>query len=389
MVFENIEKRLKELNLSDEQVNKLLKFDSVQKAEIELDGKKYPAWRIRHNVNLGPGKGGIRFHENVSEDEVKSLAFWMSIKNSLAGLPFGGAKGGIKINPKLLSKKQLEELSRKYMQKFYKYVGQDLDVPAPDVNTTPEIMAWMLDEYEKITKRKEPAMITGKPVENGGIELRATSTANGGLTIVMEFLKKINKKDLTFAVQGFGNAGRFISSMLHENDFKVVAVSDSRSGIYSEDGLDIPEVIKVKDGSGSVSSYSGNKITNDELLELNVDVLILAALENQIRKDNADKINASFIVELANGPITSDADDILDSKGIIIIPDILANSGGVIGSYFEWHYNKTGELLSEDKFKKMLKDNFNKVHSRSEKNNISMRKAAYLIAIERILCINI
>ncbi|MCD6476823.1 MAG: Glu/Leu/Phe/Val dehydrogenase [Candidatus Aenigmarchaeota archaeon] len=388
MVFENIEKRLRELDLSEDEIKELLKFDSIKYSELEVDGKKYPAWRIRHNTNLGPGKGGIRFHQNVSEDEVKSLAFWMSIKNSLAGLPFGGAKGGVKVNSKELTKEQLEKLSREYIRAFYKYLGQYTDIPAPDVNTTSEIMGWMLDEYEKLTGKKEPGMITGKPVDMGGIEFRKDSTSKGGFIMLNEFLSKVDSGK-NVVIQGFGNAGSYVALMLYKNGFNIIAVSDSKGAIFNKDGLDIPKVIEEKNKTKTVTTYNANKITNKELLELDTDILILAALENQITKENVNNIKAKYIVELANGPITAEADNILYDRGIIILPDVLANSGGVVGSYFEWMQNVTGEKIEynelEKEFEKIMKNNFNKVYNYSNENNISMRKAAYIIAIKRIL----
>ncbi|HDI02709.1 MAG TPA: Glu/Leu/Phe/Val dehydrogenase, partial [Candidatus Aenigmarchaeota archaeon] len=249
MVFENVFKTLKKVSkvmkLSEVEMKVLTSFKRIKKEEIVVGGEVYEAWRIVHNDALGPGKGGIRFHPNVSEDEVKSLAFWMSIKNSLAGLPYGGAKGGVKLNPKILTREEIEKISREYIRKFYEVLGEDKDIPAPDVNTNSEIMGWMLDEYEKIKGKHEPAMITGKPLSLGGCKFRQTSTSKGGYIIFKEMLEREEKKDVTIAVQGFGNAGYNFAKFAFNDGFKVVAVSDSKGGIYDPEGLNIDEVKKV------------------------------------------------------------------------------------------------------------------------------------------------
>ncbi len=393
MVFENISKTFKKVSdlMELNQVeNKVIKsFKRIKKEVIEVNGKKYDSWRIVHNDSLGPGKGGIRFHPNVSEDEVKSLAFWMSIKNSLAGLPYGGAKGGVKLNPKEMTKDEIEEVSRQFIRKYYDFLGQDIDIPAPDVYTNSEIMGWMLDEYEKIKKEHEPGMITGKPLELQGCELRKRATAKGGYIVFKEMVSKLKNKDVTIAVQGFGNAGYNFAQMAHNDGFKVVAVSDSKGGTQEMKGLNISKIKKVKDEKGSVIDYDTKKITNEELLEMNVDFLVLAALENQITKDNVDKVNADFIIELANGPVTSDASEYLYNKGKTVVPDILANAGGVIGSYFEWVQNKIGNIFEEEyleeRLENKMKCNFHKVYNMHLEKNIDMRTSAYLIAVGRIL----
>ncbi len=396
-IFQGIKKRIENIsefmNLNEKEINLLLQHKKINHAVLNVDGEEYDAWRIIHNNALGPGKGGIRFHPEVSEDEVKSLSFWMSLKNSLTGLPYGGAKGGVKVNPKLLDKKQIEKISRKYIQAFHENLGQDKDIPAPDVYTNSEIMSWMLDEFEKINKKHEPGMITGKPIELGGIVLRADSTSKGGVIVLKELMKKINKKpeETTIAIQGFGNAGMNIASMLDNEGFKIISVSDSKGGIITKEKLNIKEVIEIKNQKNSVTEYPENKISNQELLEIETDILILAALENQITKENAKNIKAKYILELANGPITEEADKILLNKKIIVIPDILANSGGVVVSYFEWLQNKIGNILEEeflkDKFNKIMIQAFDKVYNLYQENNqtLDMRSAAYVIAIKRIL----
>lgn len=401
MVFENIKKRLElvseEMHLNKNEMDLLLHHKKISHSELEVNGKKYPAWRIIHNNSLGPGKGGIRFHPDVSEDEVKSLSFWMSLKNSLAGLPFGGGKGGVKVNPKDLTKKELEQLSREFVKSFHEVIGQDKDIPAPDVYTNAQIMAWMLDEFEKIKGKHEPGVITGKPIELQGIALRNDATSKGGFIVLKELLSLVKKEGkITVAIQGFGNAGLYITKMLFDNkdednnfDFVVTAVSDSKGGIYETKGLNVPDVIRIKENKKTVTEFDAQKITNEELLELDVDILVLAALENQITEKNAANIKAKYVLELANGPVTFEADNILHKKEVIVIPDILANSGGVTVSYFEWCQNRTGNILDEnylkEKLEVMMKDSFNKVYDLFFNSNYDMRQAAYIMGIKRIL----
>lgn len=398
-VFDNIKKTLdkasKFMNLNKPEIDLLLSHKQIKKAILEVNGKKYEAFRIIHNNSLGPGKGGIRYHPGVTEDEVKSLSFWMSMKNSLAGLPYGGAKGGIKVNPKDLSLQEIEGISRAYIRAFHDVLGENIDVPAPDVYTNSKIMGYMLDEFEKIKGYHEPGMITGKPISLGGIAMRGDATSKGGFIVLKKFFEKQTiSKNIKIAVQGFGNAGSFISEMLYKEGYKIVAVSDSKGGVLDDNGIDIEEIKKIKDSGKSVidlNSKNSKVITNEELLELDVDILILAALENQITKDNADKIKAKNILELANGPISADADDILFKKNILVVPDILSNSGGVIGSYFEWVQNKTGNIFEDiflrNKLEEIITGSFEKVYSLyfDNKDKIDMRTAAYIIAIKRIL----
>ncbi len=396
MVFENIKKNLDKvssiLNISDKEMALLLKHKSIKHTKLSLEGKEYDAWRIIHNNALGPGKGGIRFHPNVSEDEVKSLSFWMSLKDSLAKLPYGGAKGGIKINARELSKEQKEKISREYIKAFHEFLGQDRDVAAPDVNTNAEVMGWMLDEYEHIKGHHEPAMITGKPIELGGCSLREEATGRGGFIILDLFLKKQQKqpKELSIAIQGFGNVGRNIAKILHDNGYNIVAVSDVKGGIYDSTGLDIEKLMLHSAETGSVVEFEGTEpITNEQLLSLEVDVLIPAALEDQITKQNAESIKAKYILEMANGPITADADDILYDKGKIVIPDILANSGGVVVSYIEWSQNKSGNIHTLEAMKSVLINKmgsaFHRTYEFHQDKKVSMRQAAYALAIKRIL----
>ena len=396
-IFDNIKRNLEKvsdyLSLTNAEKELLLSHKRITKATLNINGKVYEAWRIIHNDALGPAKGGIRFHPNVCEDEVKSLSFWMSLKTSLAGLPYGGAKGGVKINPKELSEEELEKVSRAYIRAFHEFIGEDKDIPAPDVYTNPKIMGWMLDEFEKIKGRHEPGMITGKPLELGGCVLRGDATSKGGKIILDLFLEEEGKspEKTNVVIQGFGNAGMNIAKMLHDAGYNVIAVSDSKGGIVDKTGLDIEKVIKTKKETGSVTQYpKAEKISNKELLELETDVLILAALENQITKENAENVKAEVILELANGPVTSEADDILHERGIVVIPDILANAGGVIVSYCEWCQNKTGHIFSKDYMEKILEEKLTQAFRKTydlykEQKRFSMRNAAYAIAIRKIL----
>jgi len=397
-IFSDIIKRLVQIqkieNLSDKEIKLLSTPKKISRAQLKIKNKKLQAWRIIFNNALGPGKGGIRFHPNVCEDEVKSLSFWMMIKDSLAELPYGGAKGGIKFNPKKTSIKEIEIISRKFIDSFYGVLGQDRDIPAPDVYTNSQIMAWMLDEYEKKVGRHEPGMITGKPLELQGCDLRGDATAKGGFIILQEMIKeyKLNKKNLKIAIQGFGNAGLNIARFLSEDGYKIVAVSDSKGGIYNSKGLNLKKIIDIKRKTGFLkASLETQNITNEELLELPVDILVLAALENQITKNNANKVQTKYILEIANGPISYDADKMLFSKNITIIPDVLANAGGVIVSYFEWAQNRTGNILDKKYLENLLKEkmvsSWKRVIKlyRQRNNKIDIRTVAYIIAIKRIL----
>ncbi len=381
-------------NLSDQDLQFLTEPQQVKTAELQVGSKKYLAWRIIYNQDLGPGKGGIRFHPEVNEDEVKSLAFWMTLKNSLADLPYGGAKGGVQVDPKTLSKTELEELSRAYVRAFYLFLGQDKDIPAPDVYTNSQIMAWMLDEYEKLVKHHEPGMITGKPIELGGLAMRADATAQGAYYIAQELISQFlnNQSGLKIAVQGFGNAGSFIAEKLAAAGHIIVAASDSQGGTYNPQGLNVQELLNWKQQGNSLKDFSaGEAINNQQLLTLEVDILALAALENQITENNANLVLAKTILELANGPINHQADKILDAKKIVVVPDILTNAGGVIASYFEWAQNRTGQILDDEYLQNLLakkmKNGWQKIYQvyQSSAGQTSLRQAAYLLAIKRIL----
>ncbi|MFH1134007.1 MAG: Glu/Leu/Phe/Val dehydrogenase [Nanoarchaeota archaeon] len=351
----------------------------------------FTAYRVQFNDARGPAKGGIRFHHQVDMSEVKSLAFWMAIKCAVANIPYGGGKGGVVVDPKTLSGRELEAVSRGFVRSMHQVIGPDIDIPAPDVYTNPQVMAWMLDEYETITGHHRPGVITGKPLALGGSKVRDIATALGGTYVLHEWARQrgLNPKQLTVAVQGFGNAGMVAAQLLHEQGLKVIAVSDSKGGIFNEKGLDIPEVVITKQ-QGSVQDYSkGQRITNEQLLELQADVLIPAALSDAITAANATNVKAKAILELANGPLSPEADDLLFAKGVDVLPDVLANAGGVIVSYFEWVQNNQGYYWSEEEVKerldRILKHAFKEIDEMRRLKKVDYRTAAYIIATKRIL----
>jgi len=352
--------------------------------------KIFEGYRVEYNNALGPYKGGIRYHANTEINEVKALAFWMTIKCAVANIPMGGGKGGITVDPKTLSKNELEKLSRGWVGKLSDILGPHKDVPAPDVNTTPEIMAWMSDEFEKLTGDKTKATFTGKPIENGGSEGRGQATGLGGFYVFNSLRTQLGlPEQCKIAIQGFGNVGSNAARIFAENKHIVIAVSDSKSAIAKEDGLDLTQVEIYKKTTGGLKDFPGAKnITNEELLELSCDVLIPAAFENVITEQNADKIKSKVILELANGPITPEADEILFKKGIQVIPDVLANSGGVTVSYFEWDQNLKNEKWSEkevcDKLLPMMNDAAQNILQRAQENKTHLRMGAFILALERI-----
>ncbi len=354
--------------------------------------KVFKGFRVQYNDARGPTKGGIRFHPQETLDTVKALAAWMTWKTSVVDLPYGGAKGGVICNPKEMSEGELERLSRGYIRAIGRFIGPERDIPAPDVYTNPQIMAWMMDEYSKIVGYNAPGVITGKPIEVGGSLGRGDATAKGGMYVLREAAKKIklDLKKATVAIQGYGNAGQFAHKLVTEMfGSKVVAVSDSKGGIYSENGLDYNKVLEHKEKTGSVINFPGAKnITNAELLELNVDVLIPAALENQITGKNANNIKAKIVLELANGPTTPEADEILYKKGILDIPDFLANAGGVTVSYFEWVQNINGYYWTAEEVYQKLDQKMTKafwdVMETMEKYKVDPRTAAYIVAVDRV-----
>jgi glutamate dehydrogenase (NADP+) len=402
---QQLNKAFEHVSISPDTAERLKYPKSVLKVSVPVrmdngDLRVFPGYRVRYNNARGPTKGGIRFHPNVSVDEVQSLAFWMTFKCAVLDLPYGGGKGGITVNPKELSRFELERLSRNYIDAIADFIGPDRDIPAPDVYTNPMIMGWMMDQYSTIARKIVPAVITGKPLSMGGSLGRKAATATGAFHTIQTILEAKGEKPekTTVAIQGFGNAGAILAELLFKAGYRVVAVSDSQGGLYCSDGLDIPAVRKVKESTrglkavyckGTVlNSGDAENITNEDLLELDVDVLAPAALEDQINKNNADKIRARYVFEVANGPTTPKADKILESKGIVVVPDILVNAGGVTVSYFEWVQNRQGLYWKEDKVNRRLKEKMiietNKVVAIAEEKKIPLRTAAYVHALQRI-----
>lgn len=364
------------------------------------DLKIFPGYRVRYDDTRGPGKGGIRYHPDVSLDEIETLAFWMTFKCAALDLPFGGAKGGITVDPKDLSRFELERLSRAYIDAIADFIGPDIDIPAPDVYTNQMIMGWMMDQYNIIRRQITPVVITGKPLTMGGSLGRETATAMGTFFLMEAMRPKFPRlpEQPTVAIQGFGNAGSILAELLFNAGYKVVAVSDSRGAIYSKRGLDIPSVKQFKESTRELKAVyctgtvchivDHDTLTNEELLTLGVDILIPAALENQITEANADDVKAPLIVEVANVPITPGADDMLERGGIRVFPDILANAGGVTVSYFEWVQNRTGLYWALDEVnarlqRKMVEEGEN-VWAMAQEHAISLRTAAYVHALARI-----
>ena len=353
--------------------------------------KVFTGYRSQNSTVLGPAKGGVRYHQNVTLDEVKTLGFWMTTKCAVAGLPYGGAKGGIVVDPRELSQNELQALTRGYIDKIAPIIGEKLDIPAPDVNTNGQIMSWLVDEFSKIKGQYEPGFVTGKPLSLGGSLGRDAATGRGVMTATLEAIKTkgVKPEEATCAVQGFGNVGSWAAKLIHDAGLKVVALSDVNGGIYNPEGLDPYKVSEFVKETGSVVNYPGTTpLTNEEVLEAKVTVLVPAALELQITKDNAHKINAKFIVEGANGPTTPEADAILDANGVMVVPDILANGGGVTVSYFEWVQNLSRFFWTEEDVIKKQNDlmvkAFGEVYKTAQAHKVDMRIGAYIVAIERL-----
>ena len=351
----------------------------------------FKGFRAQHNTAMGPAKGGIRFHQDVCLDEVKTLAFWMTIKCTVLGLPLGGGKGGV-IDPRGMSQRELEQLSRGYIQKIASFIGEYQDIPAPDVNTNMRMMGWMADEYAKYKGYTVPGAITGKPIEMGGSEGRAEATGRGVMICAREACKRLGKdiKDATVAVQGFGNVGSYSAKIIYDQGAKIVAASDFYGAIYNPNGFNPYEVEKFTNQVPTLDNYpeGTTRITNEQLLELDVDILVPAAMENQITIDNCEKIRAKIIVEGANGPTSPEADACLYEKGVFIVPDVLANAGGVTVSYFEWvqnigrmYWDVADVRIKEEEY---LVKAFDRVHRAAKKFNVSMRIGAYIVALNRL-----
>jgi len=409
---QQLEQIAKILKLDKKMVERLKKPQKLIKAnlKIKMDNgtlKTFKAFRSQHNDVKGPYKGGIRFHPQVTVDEVKALSMWMTWKCSVVGIPYGGGKGGVICNPKEMSQGEIERLSREYMKAIVSHIGPWVDVPAPDVNTNAQIMAWMVDEYIKISRKSRKGMnlgvnpmatITGKPVELGGSLGRTEATGKGGVFVLVELAKKLKMKpkQTTIAIQGFGNAGYWFAKLAHNLGYKIVAVSDSKGGVYVKSGLDPDCVLSCKQKTGTVtkcaqgSKCPGRKlISNEELLELNTDVLVPAALENVITKTNASKIKAKAIIEIANGPVTPEADEILYKKKIINVPDVLSNAGGVTVSYFEWVQNLAGYYWEKSevnaKLEAIMKRAFGEFWGKYKGLKVTPRMAAYAVAVDRVV----
>lgn len=390
-----IKKALSYLGYSDDMYDLLkepLRLMTVQ-IPVRMDNgsvKIYTGYRSQHNDAVGPTKGGVRFHPEVSEEEVKALSMWMSLKCGIANLPYGGGKGGIICDPREMSFAELERLSRGYVRAISQIVGPTKDIPAPDVFTNSQIMAWMMDEYSRIREFDSPGFITGKPLVLGGSHGRETATAQGVTICIEEAAKRkgFSLKGASVVIQGFGNAGSFLASFMHEAGAKVIAISDAYGALYDPNGLDINYLLDRRDSFGTVTKLFKNTITNKELLELECDILVPAAIENQITRENAHNIKASIVVEAANGPTTMEATQILTERGILLVPDVLASSGGVTVSYFEWVQNNQGFYWSAEEVQTRLRDvitqSFNKVMETAEIHKVDTRLAAYIVGIQKM-----
>lgn len=397
-----------DLGLENWKIQRILEPEVIHEFSLPLwrendELEIFKGFRIQHNSLLGPYKGGIRFFPTVNREEVQALATLMTIKCAVVGLPYGGGKGGIAVDPKKLTEKELEQLSKLFISRIAPVIGPETDIPAPDVNTNSKIIGWMLEEYEKIVGHKSPATFTGKSIEQGGSLGRTEATGRGGVTVLKSLLAKLKyqKSKPTVAVQGFGNVGYYFAKLASEDGLSVVAVSDSKGGIMRQEDLqplDIPLVMSCKQEKGSLAgcycvggvcdSRGGALITNEELLTLPVDILVPAALENAINTSNMDKVKAKIIIEMANGPVSEEAYEYLTKKGVIIVPDVLANAGGVAVSYLEWVQSKKNERWTENEVNSKLKDimltAFEEIWSRSEKKQIPIKKAAFEVAIEKL-----
>ncbi len=351
--------------------------------------KIFTGYRSQHNDAVGPTKGGVRFHPDVDEAEVKALSIWMSLKCGIANLPYGGGKGGIICDPRNMSFRELERLSRGYVRAISQIVGPTKDIPAPDVYTNSQIMAWMMDEYSRLREFDSPGFITGKPVVLGGSQGRETATARGVTICIEEAVKKknIELQGARIVIQGFGNAGSFLAKFMHDAGAKVIGISDAYGALYDPEGLDIDYLLERRDSYGTITTLFTNVITNQELLEKECDILVPAAISNQITAENAGRIKAAIVVEAANGPTSLEATKILDERGVLLVPDILASTGGVTVSYFEWVQNNQGYYWSEDEVAEKLRNvmvaSFEEIYQTSQTRHVDMRLAAYMVGIRK------
>ncbi|MGP1909835.1 Glu/Leu/Phe/Val family dehydrogenase [Metabacillus sp. JX24] len=360
---------------------------------IQMDDgsvKVFTGYRSQHNDAVGPTKGGVRFHPEVNEDEVKALSIWMSLKCGIVNLPYGGGKGGIICDPREMSLKELERLSRGYVRAVSQIVGPTKDIPAPDVFTNSQIMAWMMDEYSRLREFDSPGFITGKPLVLGGSHGRETATARGVTICIEEAAKKkgISLAGARVVIQGFGNAGSFLAKFMHDAGAKVIGISDAYGALHDANGLDIDYLLDRRDSFGTVTTLFTDTITNKELLELDCDILVPAAISNQITAENASKIKASIVVEAANGPTTIEATKILTQRGVLLVPDVLASAGGVTVSYFEWVQNNQGYYWSEEevaeRLQKVMVDSFENTFQTALIHRVDMRLAAYMIGSRKM-----
>ena len=393
-----LDKAAAHLNIDPDVIEKLKFARETTKVRLMIrmdDGsrKSFLAWRCRYDDTRGPTKGGIRYHPDASADEVETLAFWMTFKCAVMNLPYGGGKGAVQVDPRTLSKSELERLSRAYIQAFARIIGPDRDIPAPDVYTNSMIMGWMADEYAQIVGRAEPAVITGKPIALGGSLGRGDATARGGYYLVQHLAQRLGLGDgLRIAIQGFGNAGQHIASLLANDGHKIVAVSDSTGAVGSADGLDVEHLLRTKNAGHSVATTAGHErhqvLSADDLVKVDCDILVPAALENMIDAANAGSVSAKIIVELANGPVTPEADEILKAQGVTVLPDILANAGGVTVSYFEWVQNRQGYYWTlqeiHDRLKAIMEREGQAIWDIAQAKDVTMRTAAYVHALGRI-----
>lgn len=385
----------KKLGLDDKIVEAILRTNAEHVFEVSLDdGRSFKAYRVQHNNKRGPYKGGIRFHPEVDIDEVRALATLMSFKTAIVGLPLGGGKGGVSVNPRELSREQLEELSRKYVQHLHAHIGPDKDVPAPDVNTDPSIIDWMVDEYEKITGDISHAAFTGKSLEHGGSKGRDSATGRGGVIVLDEILKHFKKTDeLTYAVQGYGNVGSFFATVAAQDHpgWKLVAASDSAATLYNPNGLDAKVLSDYKAAGKSFKDYESGGVQvlgGEELINRDVDVLVLAALGDAVDDHNASEVKAKYIVEMANGPVSDTAFPALETSGKVVVPDILANAGGVIVSYLEWVQNKENSHWSLEEVNQKLRDYLvpatKNILQVAEEHNTSLKEAAIIKGLQEL-----
>lgn len=393
----HIAEALTALGVTGEEAEIVMAPDWIREATLKVETKKgaeeFSAYRVQFNNARGPYKGGIRFHPAADLEEVKALAATMAVKCAVIDVPFGGAKGGIAFDPKQYDQEDIERISRAYIRAMRPYIGVDTDIPAPDLYTTPEIMGWMLDEYETLVGRNEPGMITGKPLALGGSIGRDTATGQGAVYVLEAYIAehKLAPKDLTVAIQGFGNAGAVVAKLLYAAGYKIVALSDSKGTLHNPNGLDPDRVEEAKKTDGSVTSFHTDGVETRDvnaILGVECDILIPAALDNQIRADNVEHIKAKIILELANNPTTPEADHVLADRAVTIIPDVLANAGGVTVSYFEWVQNRQQYYWTKEEVDERLKQKmiaaYNTLSARKRAESITYRQAAYLLGMERI-----